>query len=90
MTARTPPLRDLDPAVVAAVGILGHHRPTVIDDRPAEIDRRLVRHQVMVHGIPAGVGATGEQHDIAHFERSHLLLRERRPKHDFTSSPREA
>ena len=69
---------------------LHDHRTAVIEDRAAQIDRRLVLHQVRVDRVAAGEHAAGDHHDVADLERAHVGLAERRAQRDFLAGAREA
>ena len=46
----------------------------MIQRRATEIDRRLVLHQMRVHGIAAGEHLPGKEHDVANVQGAHLGL----------------
>ena len=62
----------------------------MVEHRAAQVDRRLVLHQVRVHGVAAGEHPARDQHDVADLERAHLLLGERRLQRHFAARAREA
>ena len=73
------------------LAFLHDDRTAVIEHRAAQIDRRLVLHQMRVHGVAAGEHPARHQHDVADLQRrgsassvSGALQR------DLAAGPREA
>ena len=67
-----------------------HHGAAVIEHRAVQIHRRRILHQVRMHRVAAGVDVAADQHDVADFQRPHLLFGERRAQHHFAAAEREA
>ena len=57
------------------LAFLHDDRAAVIEHRPAQIDRRLVLHQVRVHGVAAGEHPARHEHDVADLERADICSR---------------
>ena len=62
----------------------------VIEHRAPQVHRRLVRHQVMMHRVTAGVGAPRQQDDVAHVQGARLLFADRRLQDDFPAGALKA
>ena len=58
-----------------AVAFLHDDRTAVIEHRAAQIDRRLVLHQIRVDRVAAGEHPAGHQHDVADLQRADVAPR---------------
>ena len=62
----------------------------MIQDRAAQIDRRLVLHQVRVDGVTSSEHAARHEHHVAHLEGPDLLFGDRRPEWNLATGSRES
>ena len=73
-----------------ALALFHDHRTAVIQHGPVQIDRRLVLHQIRMHGVASGEHAAGHHHDIADLQRPHRGFGQRRVQRDLAPGPHEA
>ncbi len=61
-----------------AVPLFHHDGSAVVEDAAAQIDRRIVLHQVRVHGVASGEDAARDEHDVPDLQRPDLFVRDGR------------
>src|SRR5262249_6635111 len=64
------------------------HRTAVIEDRSAQIDRRIVLHQVRVHGVAPREHPSRDENDVADLQRPDLRFGDRRLETDLAPRAR--
>src|SRR5205814_7039041 len=67
------------------VTVFHGHGTAVIQDRAAQVDRWLVRHQMRVYVVASAEHPSRDEDDVADFQRAYVGIRERRLQRELAS-----